>query len=435
MTAAGAALAACVPIATPPPAAAPIPTPVSEKVTIRYWRHPFDPEVNTARAIAKTFMEKNPNIEVVLETYPDYETKIRTAIAGGVAPDIMGIDSPLVASYAYEGAIIPLDDYYATIPGSKEDLIDAALNALTWRGHIWAGPLNESNVGIWYGRVPMEKAGITPPDKVDDAWTWDQLLEAAKKLTLDANGRTAVDPDFDPNNVVQWGILPSMHLGIGEGAQYVNMTWIWQNGGEILSPDATKASGYFDSPASIEALQWWGDLFNVHHVAPMEGIPEGIETGKIVMWISGPWMIGYWRDKYPDFQYGLAPLAYNKRRVSPSGSWNMAITKQSKHPDEAWLYIDAVTGKEGSKIWYEQTRNLPARKSTYEAFPDLGQYPMNIFSEQLQKYAHPRPVTPAYPVVTDSLGKAFDDVQHGKPAAEAAAEFVAVVDRALAKYK
>jgi ABC-type glycerol-3-phosphate transport system substrate-binding protein len=43
---------------------------------------------------------------------------------------------------------------------------------------------------------------------------------------------------------------------------------IYQNGGDIISPDGTKVSGYLDSDATIEALTWYTDLFLKDKVAP-----------------------------------------------------------------------------------------------------------------------------------------------------------------------
>jgi len=398
-----------------------------EKITITYWRHHYDPEVNCQKELAKTFMAKYPNIKVVIETFPysEYETKVRTAIAGRAAPDIIGIDGPMIAGYAYTKAIIPLEAYYTK--ESVDDLLKATKEEITWNGHIWVGPLNNSNIAVFYNPVLFEKANIIPPKTVEEAWTWDEFLEAAKKLTQDIDGDGVTDI---------WGVGGmGLSLNLGEGDTFAAMPWIWQNGGEILSPDASKADGYLNSPESVEALQFYWDLFNMHKVATVAPPPEAFPTGKMAMEINGPWTIAYYRDLYPDFKYGIMPLPYKKQRVVPCGSWHMAVTAQSKHPKEAWMFVDWVTGKEGAKVWYEATENIAARKSTYEAFPEFYEYPMSIFTEQTIKYAKPRPVTPAYPVVTDMIAQMFHDIGHGQNPKTAADDAVVIIDKELARYK
>ena len=43
---------------------------------------------------------------------------------------------------------------------------------------------------------------------------------------------------------------------------------IYQNGGDIISPDGTKVTGYLDSDATVAALQWYTDFFTKYKVAP-----------------------------------------------------------------------------------------------------------------------------------------------------------------------
>ena len=44
--------------------------------------------------------------------------------------------------------------------------------------------------------------------------------------------------------------------------------FVFQNGGDVSSPDGTKTSGYLDSPATVEAIQYYVDLYNKYHVSP-----------------------------------------------------------------------------------------------------------------------------------------------------------------------
>ena len=43
------------------------------------------------------------------------------------------------------------------------------------------------------------------PDGTEMPWNFDTLAEVSKLLTVDANGNDATSPDFDPENVIQWG--------------------------------------------------------------------------------------------------------------------------------------------------------------------------------------------------------------------------------------
>ncbi|PRX74323.1 carbohydrate ABC transporter substrate-binding protein (CUT1 family) [Cohnella sp. SGD-V74] len=399
-----------------------------KKVEIRYWRHDFAPEVQALQKMIQSFEAANPNITVKMEVIPygDYETKIRTALAAGNAPDVIGLDGPTLAAYAHQGAVIPLDAYFEA-DGNKEDIAAPVLASLTYKDQIYAAPLNDASIGMFYNKKLFEKNDIELPSKdPNQAWTWEQVLQAAQKIN-------------DPANKV-YGIDPGWGLGEGEGSTFVKLPFIWQAGGEILSPDGNEVKGYLDSPESKRALSFFSSLYNEYKVAPKEIPPEAFETGKLGIVVNGPWAISGFATSHPDFKLGedwdIAPLWKDAKQVTPNGSWNMAITKDSKQPDAAWKFVNWVTGIEGAKFWYQETKNLPARLSTASAIPELTEYPMNIFVEQSSKFAHPRPVTPAYPVITTAISKLFADLGvSGRNVDEAVAEAVTAIDKALEKYR
>ncbi|SFT24331.1 sugar ABC transporter substrate-binding protein [Paenibacillus sp. BC26] len=378
----------------------------AEPVELTFWRHDFAPEADSLNKMIKTFEEKYPNITVKMELIPNdqYETKIRTALAGGNPPDIMALDGPTLASYAHQGALLPLDDYMNK-DGNKDDIAKPVLESLTYDGKIYAAPNNDASLAMFYNKKMFEAKGIPLPSKnPDEAWTWDQMLDAAKKLNDPTNGVYGWNP-------TPWGFAGH------EGAPFSEMVFLWQSGGEILNPEMTTAKGFLDSPENKKALEFWGSLYNTDKVAPKELPQDAFANGKVAINIDGPWAFGALEANFPNFKlgvdYDVAPLWKDAKQVTPNGSWNMAITAKTKHPAEAWAFLNWVTGVEGSKQWYQDTKNLPARLSTAEAFQELKEYPMNIFVQQSAKYAHPRPVTPAYPAVSEAVRLLFEDVGLG----------------------
>ena len=51
---------------------------------------------------------------------------------------------------------------------------------------------------IYYNKKIFDEAGVPyPPTKWTEAWTWDEFVNVAKKLTKDKNGNNALSPNFD----------------------------------------------------------------------------------------------------------------------------------------------------------------------------------------------------------------------------------------------
>jgi hypothetical protein len=63
-------------------------------------------------------------------------------------------------------------------------------------GAEFGSPIIKDRLWIW---------GSYGTQEVDQEWNWNSLQEVAQKLTVDANGNDATSPDFDPNNIVQFG--------------------------------------------------------------------------------------------------------------------------------------------------------------------------------------------------------------------------------------
>lgn len=353
-----------------------------------------------------------------------YENKVRMMIAGGDVGDIICIDAPNIAFYANMGALEPLDAYWPE--EDFDDLVDSAKTAMTWNGQKWAAPLNESNVVLYYNKEMFEEAGITPAKTLDEAWSFEQLLDAAEKLTK----------TDDQGNVTTYGILPAMFTpnNKNEGMTYTQMLWTWWSGSEVISPDGTTAKGYFDSPENRRAIQFFYDLHNTYNVAPQEDMQSGFAGGKIAMWTNGPWMANVWANDFPEFEgkWGVMPLPKDQASASPSGSWNLAMTKQCDNKELAYQVIQAITGEEGATIYCTETMNIPARKSILEKETIFQEGELwEVINAQLLNNSKARPVTPVYPSISEALMDCYNAVAYGQDVDTAIMEATEKMEKAL----
>ena len=62
---------------------------------------------------------------------------------------------------------------------------------------------------LMYNNKDMfDAAGVDyPPVNAENSWSWDEFVETAKLLTLDAKGNNAASSSFDPNSIVQYGCM------------------------------------------------------------------------------------------------------------------------------------------------------------------------------------------------------------------------------------
>ena len=407
-----------------------------EPITLRMtvWGSPE--EVAAYKFAIQRFEENNPNIKVELQHIAaDYDTKLTTMVAGNDVPDIAMMESGSIAyPLAEQGKFYNLQEFLDNDPLINVDsLVPNIMYSLEPGNVIGIGPGPES-FALFYNEDIFKEAGIAaPPSKLSEAWTWDEFVEVAKKLTVDTNGRTADDPEFDPKNIKQYGVSASTWWGV-----YSN--FIYSNGGDFVSEDGKRFA--LNEPAAVDALQKISDLMNVHHVSPSpvqaKNIPAtnvALQTKKVAMAIDGQWASAGLAQSNFNFNVGVMPVL--KEPVTTVVSAMFSMFTSTEHPEEAWKLLKAMIDPEASiemitsgtwmpsyKDWYTEpdllarwTENLDARPSGYkEAIVDV-----------ILTHGHQTPTgyVKNFNKIMDVVNPALDKVWLGQQTAQEAMDSIA----------
>lgn len=337
----GSLLAACGSAASPAPGAgAPTgPAQASRQATISMlgWGSVLEKD-NVDQAL-KSFEAQNPEIKVAWLHTPntDYPTKLKTMLAGGTPPDLFWANNML--DYVARNVGMNITERVKQSPtlGKPNYFLEPQESErTTWNGQwygigsCWVVP------HLYYNLELLEKAGVTPPSTdAAAAWTWEQLLENARRLTLDASGKHPGDSGFDPGNVVQWGISwPTWSL--------LRDALVFSNGGDAFTKEHTVKLG---EPAALEAIQALADLAVKHQVAPQAAVSEQLgmnsqqmlASGKLAMLADGSWAL---QDIAKlSFKYGCGVLPKLKIATTSGTAHMHMIHKDTKNPEAAWKLL------------------------------------------------------------------------------------------------
>lgn len=372
--------------------------PQKAPVTITFWHAgTTPPQPEATDALVKAFMDKYPWITVKVESFAfgDYFTKLDSSLAAGTAPDVIWVDHTDIVRLAHYGAITPLDPFLP--PGWKDDWFASPLQDSTYDGKIWAAPLHQSTEEIIYNKKLAEAAGLKPPQNWEKPWTFAEFRDALEKVS-----KKGAD-----GSVETWGFMTNYDLSV-----YNWQPWIEAQGGKIMNEDRTSFVGALDSEETIKAATWFAQLY-VDKLAPAERTPDMFQTGKVAFFMSNPFGLNDIKKRFPDLEVGVMPMPCDKKCAVNSGQWEMGITAQSKHQQEAWMLVDFMTNFDGQKHWIDLTGYLPARKSVYEADPALKEHPMNVFMDGLIKYPVHRPISLAYQFFNTTMTAAARDFNLG----------------------
>jgi multiple sugar transport system substrate-binding protein len=303
-------------------------------------------------AIAE-FNEMYPNVEVQLEAVPqEYGTKLLAQFAAGTAPDVYMVGDGDVAKFVGRGVVEPLDAYMQGEDGLDIDTFFPAIAEFGQiSGNTYLMSKDFSPLVLYYNKDIFREAGVDFPSA---DWTWEDLLAVAKQLTVDANGNTAASEDFDKDSIEKWGIMLPAHWGDPLWLRGI-LPIIFQNGGTTLSEDGTTATGYMNSPETVEALQWYVDLFKTHYVAPSRedldayAGTDWFQSGLAAMVWTGRWPLKDYL-KNPDLSFGTMGLPAGPKGNANALCWaGFAMYSESENKEAAWAFLKHIAAGDGAQ--------------------------------------------------------------------------------------
>lgn len=284
----------------------------------------------------------------------DYETRMRTMIAGGTAPDVMRINDDFVRGYTSEGALLDMSSFLERDGLTGEGFFETIYNfprQPTGEYTAWSVGC-QPNV-IFYNRTMFENAGVALPPTTwtDENWKFADVLEAAKALTVEGE---------------QWGALFYSSTGYETVFPVSN--------GEpagIYSFDGNEFT--LANPKSIEAIQWVSDLTCVHAAQPEWGVvtrsgaPNQLfAAGQIGMYLNVFGVAPYMRENATDFVWDIAPVPGQEAQTTIATIVCFCIPSVSTNPDGAWDLLKFMTDNEGAKIFADTGAFIPPRREMAE---------------------------------------------------------------------
>jgi len=328
-------------------------------------------QMPATQAIIDEFEEANPGTTVEIELTPidQYWTKLETAATGRAAPDVFWMSMGEFRRFAQGGVLVDFAPLMERDGYTLDGIYPELQTAYEMDGGLYGVPKDIDNLGLWYNKDYFDAAGLDYPD---DTWTWDDLLEAAVALT-----------DAD-NNVYGFAASPNENRSI--------MSVVHQNGGTLLYNDGTPG---FEEPATLEALNWWHDLYAVHQVSPNAeqfaetSGPAMFSSGQVAMWIGGSWMAGQFAADPAGEAFDVAPLPVGPVGAGSAGHGiGYAMYSESEFPDQAWALVKFLGSERAGEIQAETSTVIPAHEAAAAGWvASAPQFNLQAFIDQASSAA------------------------------------------------
>ncbi|ASS69023.1 MULTISPECIES: sugar ABC transporter substrate-binding protein [unclassified Paenibacillus] len=357
------------PAAAPSNGAEPSGEKISGKITYSQWG--TNVETEQTKELLKAFNEAYPDIqvEVVSKDWGTYWTSLTAQASSKDLPDVYKISYAYVDKYAKLGALKDLTGLISSSNFSLSDFEPGVLAAHQVDGKQVSLPRDANTIVLYYNKGLFDDKKSNPAGAAYPGaeMTWDEALGIAKKMTIDKNGKTAEDPDFDPKNIVQWGLT----MDPAGSADSVLEPQLISAGGALVTEDQSLA---IDSPEDKKVLEFFRDLVTKEHVTPTASQSQSLSkepfltltTGKVAMSFAGSWSASEFKKANIKFDTVLPPkFKETKTVVQVAGN---ALSPYSKNEKAAWALLSWLAGPEGQVALAKQGQSIPANKQAADTY-------------------------------------------------------------------
>ncbi len=321
----------------------------SGKGEIVFWDNNGGIRTEVWKKIIADFEKANPDIDVkyVGIAATEYQSKVDTALQGGGLPDVGGVGAAMLAGFAAQNALEPLDDRLgkSSLNGKlNEDMVKSLKAAGGRDDTLYSIPTSANNGVLYYRTDLFKQAGL------DEPTTWENFYEAADKLTDKGKNEFGYTIRGGAGSIAQ--ALDAMYGQSG-------ITSFWDAGNEKTT---------VNDPKNVAALEKYVGLFK--KVTPAADLNNDF-TKMVAQWDSGT--IGMLNHNLGSYQDHVKALGVDKFRgipqpVGPGGKRvqvsnpvdGLGMFKSSKNKDAAWKFIDFATSKAENSMFNEAAGQVPS---------------------------------------------------------------------------
>ncbi len=322
--------------------------------------------------IIDSFKEENKNIKVEIDETPwsDFKTKLKMQVAAGNAPDVFMTDSGYAATLGSMGAAFDLSGKIKS--DLNADDYTSALDIIKGTdGQVWGITHSLSSAAVLYNKALFDEYGVEYPT---EDWTFEDMLEKAKKLTVDTDGDGKTDI---------YGLATGSNMTTGW------LPFILAKGGAPL--DESKTKSLFADKKTIEGLELYRDTVLGSKISPDKiwtdangNVNTAFYTGKVGMLICLLSTTAVINENAPEgFSYDaqMMPVGYDGNRscIYVPNQWVVYSKASDANKDAAWKWIKHFLGEESQNIVANKFTSIgiPVRKSALETIDTIDTVPVN----------------------------------------------------------
>ncbi|WP_152185446.1 extracellular solute-binding protein [Segeticoccus rhizosphaerae] len=352
------------------------------------------------------------NFQQLPNSASDQRTQLlRRLAAGDSNMDLMSVDPAFNTEFAAAG-------YYAPVPQKMvkqftQDRVQSSIDASKYKGKLISVPFWANTQVLWYRKSVAKQAGLDMTKPV----TWDQLIAAAQKSKTDIGVQAALYEGYSVwiNALIEGAgghivknpnaTYESIQLGLDSAAGKAAAAVIAKvaktgtGGPAVGSSQETQSLNLFQGKKTSGFLVNWPYVY------------AALKSAKV------PWLDDVGWTMYPRTVDG-------KPSTPPFGGIEIAVGKDSNHPDLAYDAASCITNEEHQVLYMVSTGNPASRKQAFSDPKVTKAFPGGLAAlirDSLDKAAT-RPLSPYWGDMSTALQQRFSPPDAVGPNTPAAAQ-------------
>ncbi|HET7264784.1 MAG TPA: sugar ABC transporter substrate-binding protein [bacterium] len=313
--------------------------------TIEFWTislQPFFTKFITG--MIDDYQRAHPDIRIRwIDVQPQaLDQKLLSAIAGGVPPDVVNLNTETTLRLAEARALVDMDA--AVPPAARDRYFPNIWGSMRLDGHAYGVPWYVTPDVLAYNQALFRKAGLDP---TKPPATTEQWIRAAAVIKKKAG---------------VYGFMPNV-----DGIRFLKV--FQEEGLPVLGPDRKHAA--FGSAAHVALLARYVDLYK-HDQFPDDtlrrgylGATERFGDGQLAMLTTGPQFLLRVRSDNPDVyrDTAVAPAPMGRGGVLDLPTMDLAVPVASRHRNEAVAFALYVTNDANQLAFCKQVVIFPSTKA------------------------------------------------------------------------
>lgn len=299
----------------------------------------------------KAFEEQNPNIKVSYTpglAGSEYNAKLLSSAAANALPDVMFVASESYRQLVSKGALMEITEKFdESFP--LDDFIDSSRQIMEIDGKVYGISACTVSPIVYYNKDVFDAAGLEYPSADPaECWTIDEFREVAKQLTSEEI----------------YGVY-----GLETVADTLNAQ-ILSNGGTRYTDDYMTST--MNTPEVKEVFETIKAIRVEDGSAPDASTLDAVgmsakqmlQTGKVAMLVDGSWSLQELAAS--GMNIGMAPMPSYGEVLTTGQAHLHAISATTEHPEEAWKFLQFLSGMEYQGALCKSGLWMPNRNSMYE---------------------------------------------------------------------